>query len=137
MANTTDGLNGQVSAEPLASFNLLMANTTDVVALVTEAALLTAVPNTVTSGALGVTTRTTFLSVTGTVAYTLANGTFQGQRKSLRCTVAATSPAGTLTPTTVTGFTSILFDAVEDAVELEWYTTSGWHIVKINGAVAS
>lgn len=80
---------------------------------------------TVTSGALDPNQGTTLLSVTGTQAYTLADGTMLGQRKRVRCTVAASTPAGTLTPKTASGFTTAAFNAVEDTLELEW-TAAGW-----------
>lgn len=89
---------------------------------------------TVTSGALSLYTRTSLISVTGTQAYTLANGTFEGQRKSLRVTVAASTPDGTLTPATFADGTSIDLDAVNEAVELEYHDTGGWRVVHITGA---
>ncbi|MGH6692676.1 MAG: hypothetical protein ACREF4_18560, partial [Gammaproteobacteria bacterium] len=90
-------------------------------------------PNTVTSGALGLTSRTTFVSVTGTQAYTLAAGLYLGQRKSVRVTVAASTPDGTLTPAAVVGYVSIDLDAVNESVELEW-TGTAWAVVSIVGA---
>lgn len=92
-------------------------------------------PNTVTSGALGL-TRTTFVSVTATVAFTLADGLRVNQRKSIRCTVAGSTPVGTLTPATPSGFATILFDAVNETAELEW-TGAAWVIVNVNGATPS
>jgi hypothetical protein len=91
--------------------------------------------NLVTSGAVGL-TRSTRLSVTGTVAFTLANGTELGQRKSLRCTIAAGTPVGTLTPASASGFATILFDAVGETAELEWNGTA-WEIVNTVGATPS
>lgn len=90
-------------------------------------------PTTVTSGAIPVASPLTFLSVTGTVAFTLADGTFAGQRKTLRCTVAASTPAGTLTPATPSGFATILFDAVHEETVLEW-TGAAWVIALVVGA---
>lgn len=91
---------------------------------------------TVTSGALSVVTRTSLVSVTGTQAYTLADGTYAGQRKTLKCSVAASTPAGTVTPAHMTGGTSILLDAVTEWVELEWHT-GGWVVVALVGATIS
>jgi hypothetical protein len=91
--------------------------------------------NLVTSGALGL-TRTTRVSVTGTQAFSLANGTVVGQRKSIRCTVAASTPVGTLTPASASGFTTILFDAVGECAELEWNGTA-WELVCTVGATPS
>ena len=100
-------------------------------------------PETVTSGALNPSVRTSFVSVTATKAYTLADGQTLGQRKTLRCTVAASSPAGTITPATPQGFTTIVFGAVGSLnafVELEWNqpgngTTLGWYVVAQAGTV--
>ncbi|MFH0902761.1 MAG: hypothetical protein V2A73_19190, partial [Pseudomonadota bacterium] len=89
---------------------------------------------TVTSGALSVATPTSLVSVTGTQAYTLAAGSFEGQRKSIRVTVAASTPVGTLTPAAFADGTSISLDAVNEAVELEYHATGGWRVVAIIGA---
>lgn len=89
---------------------------------------------TVTSGAVSPHTRTSLISVTGTQAYTLANGIVEGQRKNLIVTVAASTPDGTLTPTTFANGTSIDLDAVLESVELEWHFTGGWRVVQIVGA---
>jgi hypothetical protein len=96
-------------------------------------------PETVTSGAVAPALRTSFLSVTGTQAYTLANGLFPGQRKTLRCTVAASTPSGVLTPATPKGFATVTFTHVNDGVELEWSqpgapSTLGWYVVAVYGS---
>src|SRR5688572_14536168 len=49
------------------------------------------------AGAVSVAVPHTDLSVTDTVAYTIASGTKIGQEKTIRCTVAGGSPAGTIT----------------------------------------
>jgi len=92
---------------------------------------------TVTVGALDPAKRTTLLSVTGTKAYTLADGSVEGQRKSVICTVAASTPAGTLTPATFANGTSIAFDAVNDSVELEWHASGGWRVVALSAVTVS
>ncbi len=90
---------------------------------------------TVTSGALSTTLYRTILSVTGTQAYTLANGTTVGQRKLIMCETAATIPAGTLTittPDTTVGYvlpSTFFFDTVGQGLELVW-TATGWRAVK-------
>jgi hypothetical protein len=89
---------------------------------------------TVTTGALSLFTRTSLISVTGTQAYTLANGLYEGQRKTLRVIVAASTPDGTLTPATFADGTSIDLDAVNECVELEYHDTGGWRVVAIAGA---
>jgi hypothetical protein len=64
----------------------------------------------------------------------LANGSFVGQRLNVRL-VTDGGGAGTLTPTTKAGFTSVVLDDAGEFVELEW-TTSGWIIVGIGGLTA-
>jgi len=91
---------------------------------------------TVTSGALSVTKRTSLLSIDGTKAYSLADGTVVGQRKSLRCSVAANTPAGTVTPAHMVGGSTLAFNAVDDSVELEWQAT-GWTVVAINSVTVA
>jgi hypothetical protein len=86
---------------------------------------------TVTSGNLSAYTVTSYISVTGTQAYTLPNGVVNGQRKRIECSVASTTPAGTLTITTpFTGEqATYFFDFVGQMIELEWRAATGWHIV--------
>jgi hypothetical protein len=87
----------------------------------------------VTVGAISLFTRSTNLSVTGTKAYTLADGLFEGQRKSLYCTVAATTPDGTITPVTLAGGATLDVDAVSESYELEWHEADGWNVLNITG----
>jgi len=86
-------------------------------------------------GAISVYTRTTLLSVTGTRAYTLADGRYEGQRKTLRCILAATSPIGVVTPANFSDGATMTFNALEDTVELEWHKATGW-VLALNVAVA-
>lgn len=95
-------------------------------------------PNTFTSGAITASERSSLISVTGTVAFSLADGTFIGQRKTMRCTVAGGTPHGTVTPTTPKGFSTVEFNGVNQTVELEWAqpgasNTKGWYIVGVSG----
>lgn len=89
---------------------------------------------TVTSGALSASVDVSYLSVTGTQAYTLPNPTFAGQKRSIECSVAATSPAGTLTITTpFTGEqATYFFDTVLQRIDFVAKTISagvfGWHL---------
>jgi hypothetical protein len=88
--------------------------------------------NVVAVGALGL-SRSTRITVDGTKAYTLANGISVGQRKSGRVTAAINTPAGTLTPASASGFTTIsALDAVGDQFELEWNGTA-WEVVSSTG----
>jgi hypothetical protein len=89
---------------------------------------------TVTSGALSLLARTSLISVTDTAAYTIGDGWIEGQRKSLRVTVAGGTPDGTLTPATFADGTSLDLDAVNESVELEWHQADGWNVVHIVGA---
>jgi len=72
------------------------------------------------AGAISVAKRTTRLSVTGTVAYTLAAGTWVGQEKVIICIVAASSPVGTFTGTFLGGTTIGAFGVVGEHARLIW-----------------
>jgi hypothetical protein len=95
--------------------------------------------DTATSGTLSLTTFNTDISVTGTVAFTLPNGTTAGQRKRVTCTVAASTPAGTLTvtsPSAVAGLvcpSTFVFNNVGQWVEFYW-TGSVWRVVRTQRA---
>jgi hypothetical protein len=83
----------------------------------------------VAAGALSVATEISTLNVTGTTAYTLANGTFKGQRKVVVVIAGASTPNGTITPATPSGFATVsALGAVGDCVEFEW-TGAAWIIV--------
>jgi hypothetical protein len=84
------------------------------------------------------------LSVSGTMAFTLGDGTIIGQKKRVRCIAAASTPAATLTvttPETATGFacaSSFFFDAVGQEIEFEWTENSKWranYVKRVGGAV--
>lgn len=60
-------------------------------------------------------------------ALTLANGAFLGQRLSITLIVDGGGD-GTLTPTTASNFTTIVFSEKGQTVDLEW-TTAGWRLV--------
>lgn len=89
--------------------------------------------------ASGATTGTpvSLLNVSGTKAYTLANGTYPGQTKRVECITAGSTPLGTLTVTTPLGTepSSYLFDTVGQSVTFAWQsassapTTYGWHVI--------
>ena len=87
------------------------------------------------AGAVSVTaTSTKFTSTGGAQALTLADGV-EGQIKRIVHVVDGGS--GVLTPTTKTGFTTITFTNVGDSATLQFFTTRGWMIVSLNGAVAA
>lgn len=89
---------------------------------------------TVATGAVNPALALTTITIDGTKAYTLADGTIEGQRKNIRVKTAANTPDGTLTPATFADGTSIDLDAVNESVELEWHATGGWRVVHIVGA---
>lgn len=69
----------------------------------------------------------------GVEALTLANGAFIGQRINIR--LVTDGGNGTLTPTTKTGFATVVFEDAGDFVELEW-TADGWIIIAAGGLTA-
>jgi hypothetical protein len=86
------------------------------------------------AGAVNTTTAVTSLTTTGAAqALTLANGA-AGQFKTIVHTVDGGSAV--LTPTTKVGFTTITFTNVGESANLV-YTSAGWAIVALNGAVAA
>jgi len=86
------------------------------------------------AGAVDITNAFTNLTTTGAAqALTLANGTL-GEIKIISHAVDGGSAV--LTPTTKIGFTTITFTAVGDSCMLV-YTSAGWNIVALNGAVAA
>lgn len=85
------------------------------------------------AGAINVTQMSTAFTSTGVGdALTLADGV-NGQIK----TIAHVSDGGTgvLTPTTKSGYTTITFTNVGDAVTLQFFTTAGWIIIGDRGVV--
>lgn len=86
------------------------------------------------AGAVDITNALTQLTTTGAAqALTLANGTV-GEIKIISHVVDGGSAV--LTPTTKIGFSTITFTAVGDSAMLV-YTSAGWDIVALNGAVAA
>lgn len=86
------------------------------------------------AGAVNLTTTLTSLTTTGAAqALTLANGT-AGQVKMI--VHAVDGGSAVLTPTTMIGGTTITFTNVGDAATLV-YTSAGWAVVGINGAVVA
>lgn len=90
---------------------------------------------TVASGALNLHWTTSYLSVTNTVAYTLADGIRIGQRKRVQCSAVSGTPLGTLTINDAAGTepTSWVFTAVDQAISLEW-TSGGWKLLDVTQA---
>ncbi len=87
-----------------------------------------------TSGALTLTMGKSYVSVTNTVAFTLADGTATGQTKSIECSAISGTPVGTLTVATMDTVgggvgATFVFTAVGQAIDLEWNGTA-WHMVR-------
>lgn len=82
-----------------------------------------------TSGALSLTAKS-LLSVTNTVAFTLADGTITGQQKYIEVSAVSGTPLGTLTIATPAGTESAthVFTAVGQSAAFEWNGT-GWHMI--------
>lgn len=80
------------------------------------------------------TKRTSNLSVTGAVAFTLPDGTYAGQEHEFVCTVAASIPVGTLTvttPETAAGFVCgavFVFNVVGQSIKFKWSGTK-WRCI--------
>jgi hypothetical protein len=91
-----------------------------------------------TVGALSLGTTISFLSVTDTKAYSLIDGTAEGEVKIVICSAVSGSPVGTLTPNATAGaYATIAFSVVGQSATLVW-TGSGWAIVgRQSGATAN
>lgn len=88
----------------------------------------------VAAGAISVATQITTLNLpTGAQAFTLADGLFKGQRKTVIVVAIAGSPVGTITPATPSGFATVTtLGAVGDSVEFIW-TGTAWIIASSFG----
>ena len=84
------------------------------------------------AGAISITKAVTLLSVTGTVTFTLANGTTDGQMKTIICHAVGSAPDGTITGT-FNGVTSLDIDAVGEAFQLIW-ANSKWCMLSSGGS---
>lgn len=88
------------------------------------------------SGALDPFVGETYLSVSGTKAYTLAAPQVVGQRKKVTCVSAGSSPAGTLTvssPDDTVGFVcpaTFFFDNIGQTLEFEATSALKWRCVR-------
>ncbi len=78
------------------------------------------------AGAVNLTTTTTQIVTTGANALTLANGA-HGQIKTLA--MITDGGDGTLTPTTKTGYSTIVFNDAGDGCILQYFTTLGWIVI--------
>ena len=85
--------------------------------------LYMSVENVTGGGALSLTTAISLISTTGAEAYTLADGTLEGQIKIISMKVDGGN--ATVTPDNYINGTSILFNNVNDTIVL-MYQTTGW-----------
>jgi len=94
---------------------------------------LSTTPIVYTVGEIDVTTPVSFLSVTGTTTFSLPAGT-TGQIKILVCTVAGSTPEGTLTPIASAndGYDTIIFNEKGQSATLI-YENSGWIVLSLGG----
>ena len=81
-------------------------------------------------GAINLTDTVTFITTTGTDAYTLADGV-EGQFKIIIMKVDGGN--ATITPDNLVGYTSIRFNNVHDNVQL-LYGSTGWNIIALQNA---
>ena len=85
--------------------------------------LYKSVENVSGGGALSLTTAVSLITSTGTEAYTLADGTVEGQIKIISMKVDGGN--ATVTPANYINGTSILFNNVNDTIVL-MYLSTGW-----------
>lgn len=88
------------------------------------------------AGAISVSKKTTRLSVDGTKAYTLAAGSWVGQRKELICSVAANTPVGSVAGTFLGGTSLGAFGVVGECAVLIW-DGAQWLPFSLNGVAVS
>lgn len=94
------------------------------------------------AGAISHNAYSTELTVSGTMAFTLAAPTFAGQRKRITCVSAASTPLGTVTvtsPDDTTGFvlpSTLVFTAVGQSIELVGTSALKWRARSLQRAGA-
>lgn len=86
------------------------------------------------AGAVDLVTPTTRVDSAGAIALTLADGT-NGQMKNI--VMGTDGGDATLTPTTKTGFSTIVFNDAGDGCTLVFITTKGWIVTGNNGCTIS
>ena len=92
--------------------------------------LYKSVENITGGGAISITTGVTFITTTGTEAYTLADG-IEGQIKII--VMKGDGGNATITPDNLVGYTAIRFNDVEDSVQF-LYGSTGWNIIALQQA---
>ena len=81
------------------------------------------------------TTTTTLLNISATDTGALPDGQIVGQIKIIHCTVRSAGQY-TLTPTNLNGHSTILFNAVDESVILQWHA-GGWIILQQQGVTVA
>ena len=95
--------------------------------------LYKSVENITGGGALSLTTSASIITTTGTEAYTLADGTAEGQVKIISMKVDGGN--ATVTPDNYINGTSILFNNVNDTIVLMWHSTGWVQLARQNATV--
>ncbi len=95
--------------------------------------LYKSVENVTGGGALSLTTAVSLISTTGVEAYTLADGTLEGQIKIISMKVDGGN--ATVTPDNYINGTSILFNNVNDTIVLMWHSTGWVQLARQNATV--
>ena len=96
----------------------------------THADLYKSVENITGGGAISTTTGVTFISTTGTEAYSLADGV-EGQFKII--IMKARVGNATVTPDNLVGYTSVRLSGVNNNFQL-LYGSTGWNIIALQQA---
>lgn len=131
---------GYYSAKPISTTSTLAAGNTTITGTLSATGGISGTTLTGSTqalsgaGAVNLTTLTTKVTSTGANALTLADGT-DGQIKFIVMVVDGGD--ATLTPTTKTGFSTIVFNDIGDGVGLVFTTTTGWICFANNGATIS
>ena len=92
--------------------------------------LYNTVENITGGGAVSLTTGVSFITTTGTEAYTLADGV-EGQLKII--IMKADGGNATITPDNLVGFTAVRFTDVNNSV-MFLYGSTGWNIIALQQA---
>ena len=130
---TIDSSTGAVTVDATLGSATSIASLTTTGNVTVGGAIIGSTQNLSGSGAVNLTTGTTKVTTTGSAAaLTLANGT-DGQIKMVVMVVDGGGDA-TITPTTATGYTTIVLNSAGDAVILQYFTTLGWMVISNYGA---
>lgn len=100
---------------------------------------LTPPPTVAAAGAIPVGAEVVLLNVTGTTAYTLANGKWVGQKITVVVIAAASSPAGTVTPATGVAGANVVsgLGVVGEFATWMWTGTAGWVVISSQGVTVA